>query len=85
MPSPRTLKKGDVVSVKLAGTVFILQVEGFFDKNRAILHLRTPSGFLVTVAPHQIIALHGADRNIINLLDKERPPICLSKSPSVHL
>lgn len=83
MTSPRTLKKNDIVSVKIAGTVFILPVEGYYDRNRAIIHLRTPSGFLITVAPQQIVALHGADRNIISLFTKERPPLCIHKTCSL--
>lgn len=82
MPSPRTLKKNDIVSVLVAGAIFIMPVEGYFDRNRSILHLRTPSGFLIIVAVHQIIAIHGSDRNIIHLISRENPPLCLNKSQS---
>lgn len=77
---PKYINKGDVVSVVIAGKIFILPVEGFFDGNRALIYLLTPSGFLIVAAAHQIKAIHGTYRNIIYLFHKERPPICSQPS-----
>ena len=85
MPPPKYLDKGDIVSVVIAGKIFIMPVDGFCHGNRAIVHLLTPSGFLIKVAAWQIKAIHGADRNIIHLFNKKRPPICSQVSHFLSL
>lgn len=79
---PKFISKGDLVSVVMAGKVFIMPVDGFFDGNRSILLLLSPAGFLVSVPVNQVKAVHGTDRNIIHLFTKERPPICSQPSRS---
>lgn len=79
---PKFINKGDAVSVVIAGKVFILLVDGFFDGNRSLVYLATPSGFRVLIPVHQVKAINGADRNIIHLFHKERPPICSQPSRS---
>lgn len=79
---PKFINKGDLVSVVIAGKVFIMPVDGFYDGNRSILLLLTPTGFLVSCAAHQVKAIHGTDKNVIHLFNKERPPICSQPSRS---
>jgi hypothetical protein len=80
---PKFINKGDLVSVVIAGKVWIMPVDGFYDGNRSIIYLLTPSGFLVSVAAHQVKAVHGTDRNVIHLFNRERPPICSQRSHNI--
>lgn len=74
MPAPEFINKGDVVSVIIAGKVFIMEVYGFFDGNRNLLYLLTPAGFTVTVPARDVRAIHGLNRNVTYLFNRNEPP-----------